>query len=107
MFRYLKVDWSRFYKTDVRLFEIQKSGGYSRDTAITNELGSIKADLQPYGGELAREHYGVSVECQMQMFCEHCEAVKVGSYAEADGVRYRIVYVASWDCGLEVLLNKE
>ena len=42
-------------------------------------LSEIKADVQPYSGGRAREQYGLDIECQMRMFCDMSDDVKVGN----------------------------
>lgn len=97
--------FKRFYASDAQLVTISNGKGYSdRGDTVTTPLASIKADIQPIGGELAANEYGFSEECQARMFCEPNEHIKVGNYVTAEGRLYRIVYIASWTSP-EVLLQ--
>lgn len=98
--------FSRFYNTDVWILKITTGQGYSdRGEEIKTELAAIKADIQPRGGGLSEKNYGLSEDYQARMFCDNNEHIAVGNYAEADGQRYRIIYVAPWEFGAEVLLQ--
>ncbi len=65
-----------------------------------------KADVQPYSGGRAREQYGLDIECQMRMFCDMSDDVKVGNRVEYDGDIYDITYVQKWDSGLVAMLER-
>ena len=65
-----------------------------------------KADIQPYSGGRAREQYGLDIECQMRMFCDMSDDVKVGNRVEYDGDIYDITYVQKWDSGLVAMLER-
>ena len=69
-------------------------------------LSEIKADVQPYSGGRAREQYGLDIECQMRMFCDMSDDVKVGNRVEYDGDIYDITYVQKWDSGLVAMLER-
>ena len=57
--------FKRFSASDAQLVTISNSKGYSdRGDTVTTPLASIKADIQPIGGELAANEYGFSEECQ-------------------------------------------
>lgn len=96
--------FSRFYNKDVIIaeYEIDDYTGKAEKTV----LSEIKADVQPYSGGRAREEYGLDIECQMRMFCDMSNGVKVGNRVEYDGDIYDITYVQKWDSGLVAMLER-
>lgn len=103
VFRVMSV-FSRFYNKDVIIaeYEIDDYTGKTEKTV----LSEIKADVQPYSGGRAREQYGLDIECQMRMFCDMSDDVKVGNRVEYDGDIYDITYVQKWDSGLVAMLER-
>lgn len=83
-------------------YEIDDYTGKTEKTV----LSEIKADVQPYSGGRAREQYGLDIECQMRMFCDMSDDVKVGNRVEYDGNIYDITYVQKWDSGLVAMLER-
>ena len=83
-------------------YEIDDYTGKTEKTV----LSEIKADVQPYSGGRAREQYGLDIECQMRMFCDMLDDVKVGNRVEYDGDIYDITYVQKWDSGLVAMLER-
>ena len=83
-------------------YEIDDYTGKTEKTV----LSEIKADVQPYSGGRAREQYGLDIECQMRMFCDMSDDVKVGNRVEYDGDIYDITYVQKWDSGLVAMLER-
>lgn len=96
--------FERFYTTDVSVISF-KIDDYTGD-AQTSILGTLKADVQPYSGDKAREEYGVEIECQKRMFCAESADIDVKNHIKIDGVIYEITHIARWELGLEVMLNK-
>ena len=96
--------FSRFYNKDVIIaeYEIDDYTGKAEKTV----LSEIKADIQPYSGGRAREEYGLDIGCQMRMFCDMSDDVKVGNRVEYDGDIYDITYVQKWDSGLVAMLER-
>lgn len=94
-----------FYNTEVQVLEITVKGVYEKVRTET-ELCLVCADIQPYSGGLAEAEYGYSSECQFRMFCDKTEAIKMGNYIKHEGKLYKILYVAEWELGLEVLLSE-
>ena len=103
VFRVMSV-FSRFYNKDVIIaeYEIDDYTGKAEKTV----LNEIKEDIQPYSGGRAREQYGRDIECQMRMFCDMSDDVKVGNRVEYDGDIYDITYVQKWDSGLVAMLER-
>ena len=97
--------FERFYATDAQILTRTSGGPYSeRGKPKETTLTTIKADLQPIGGDMAAKDYGVAEECQVRMFCGYNKHIKTGNYVRAQGQLYRIVYVAPWTSP-EVLLQ--
>ena len=103
LFRVTSV-FSDFYDKTVIIaeYEIDDYTGKTEKTV----LSEIKADVQPYSGGRAREQYGLDIECQMRMFCDMSDDVKVGNRVEYDGNIYDITYVQKWDSGLVAMLER-
>lgn len=97
--------FEEFYAADVRIISIKETGGYS-DTQQITELCTLKADIQSYGGGLAEKDYGLTVECQKRMYCVQNDNLAEGNYAEANGKRYKLVYVDTDDMGAMALLRE-
>lgn len=97
--------FEEFYVTDARIISIKETGGYS-DTQQITELCTLKADIQSYGGGLAENEYGLSVECQKRMYCDRNDNLTEGNYVEANDKRYKIVYVDTNDMGTMALLRE-
>lgn len=96
--------FKRFYNTDVTVvrYEINDYSGEK----TTDILGTLKADIQPYSGDKAREAYGVEIECQMRMFCDYDPNIDVKNYLEIKGEIYEVTHIAEWSAGLEVMLKR-
>lgn len=103
VFRVTSV-FNDFYDKTVIIaeYEIDDYTGKTEKTV----LSEIKADVQPYSGGRAREQYGLDIECQMRMFCDMSDDVKVGNRVEYDGDIYDITYVQKWDSGLVAMLER-
>lgn len=103
VFRVTSV-FSDFYDKTVIIaeYEIDDYTGKTEKTV----LSEIKADVQPYSGGRAREQYGLDIECQMRMFCDMSDDVKVGNRVEYGGDIYDITYVQKWDSGLVAMLER-
>ena len=99
--------FDEFYNIDVKIFKVETSNNYSGEAKDIIELCTIKADVQPYGGGLARKEYGLEVNCQLRMYCKNHTDVKEGNYVQIDGKNYSIVYVAPWEMGREAILKSE
>ena len=97
--------FEEFYAADVRIISIKETGGYL-DTQQITELCTLKADIQSYGGGLAEKDYGLTVECQKRMYCVQNDNLTEGNYAEANGKRYKLVYVDTDDMGAMALLRE-
>ena len=103
VFRVTSVYSDFFDKTVIIAeYEIDDYTGKTEKTV----LSEIKADVQPYSGGRAREQYGLDIECQMRMFCDMSDDVKVGNRVEYDGDIYDITYVQKWDSGLVAMLER-
>lgn len=98
--------FSRFYKTPVKIYGIKSGSSYSK-AAVMELLCSVNADIQPYGGGLSEEDFGLSVSRRFKMYCGECDDVREGNYAEFDGKRYRIVLVERWNMGITAILDGE
>lgn len=94
-----------FYDTEVQIIQITEKGVYEK-LRTEKVLGTIYADIQPYGGGLAEEKYGYKSECQFRMFCDNTEGIAMGNYIRYKDKTYKIAYVAEGEMGPEVLLNE-
>ena len=103
VFRVTSV-FSDFYDKTVIIAEYEIDDYTGKTEKIV--LSEIKADVQPYSGGRAREQYGLDIECQMRMFCDMSDDVKVGNRVEYDGDIYDITYVQKWDSGLVAMLER-
>ncbi len=99
-------EFERFYNTEVKIIKKTESGGYTRKSHEVEELCTVKADIQPYGGGLAEKEYGFTVECQKRMFCADNPHITEGVYAIADNIKYKVVSVVSRSGGMTVLLQR-
>jgi SPP1 family predicted phage head-tail adaptor len=71
-------------------------------------VATIRADIQPLGGELAQKEYGiVEVGITARMFCNPSEAVQEARRVIYDGKTYEIRHVAAYRGHYEVLLRPE
>lgn len=70
------------------------------------EIGSIKGNLQDYGGGLAEKEYGLQVECQKKFYCPDNNELKVGRYLKIGTLNYRIEHIADGKLGLTLLLKE-
>lgn len=102
--RVISNPFKRFYTSDVTVIKVKETGAYTKTQTVT-KLASFKADIQPYNGGLAAKDYGLEVECQKRMFCEHNGYLTEGNYVETGGQRYKIIYVEDWDSGAMVILR--
>lgn len=96
--------FSRFYKTPVKIFSVKQGSSY-RNEAETEQVCSILADLQPYGGGMEEKQFGLEVKRRLKMYCGDCGEIAEGGYAEADGRRYRIISVERRSMGIVAVLE--
>ena len=75
-------------------------------TYTLKSLGGVTGDLQPYGGELLKNEYGLARECQKRFFCKRDDNIKEGVYLIIDDTSFEVVYVDEWDAGYIVMLNE-
>lgn len=69
-------------------------------------VGTIQADIQPLGGELAQKQYGiVEAGITMRMFCNPSDEVQLARQVVWDGKTYEIRYVAPYRGHIEALLR--
>lgn len=94
-----------FYRDTVTVLKITVSGGYTK-TEKVETLGTVTGDMQPYGGGLAQQEYGLAVECQKRFFCAANDAIRAGNHIDAGGVRYRIEYAENDRLGMTALLRE-
>lgn len=90
--------------------EIQaKTTGYDDEgipTQTWDTVATIRADIQPLGGELAERQYGiVETGITSRMFCNPANAVQLARRVVHDGKTYEIRHVASYRGHMEVLLR--
>lgn len=93
-----------FYKNTFDVLKITRGTGYDRSEKL-EKLCTLTGDLQPYGGGLAQTEYGLSIDCNMRLFCGENEHIKTGNHIEANGLRYRIEYAANRSLGMLALLK--
>lgn len=94
-----------FYNDTVEVVEIKETGAYNKQTTQTT-LAAVKADIQPYSGNLALEMYGYNIECEKRMYYDTCADVKIGNYILCNDVLYRIVYTTERTMGGTALLKR-
>lgn len=94
-----------FNNTQAVIVELGDYDDYE-NTYTIKELGSVEGDLQPYSGGLAEKEYGLSIDCQYQFYCSNNSNIKIGAYVVVGTQKYEIVYVATWDLGMAVLLKE-
>ncbi len=94
-----------FHTTTAIIAELGDYDDYENSYTII-EKGTIKGNLQPYSGTLAEKDYGFKEECQYQFYCSQNDNIKAGSYLIIGSSHYKVVYVAEWDMGINVLLRE-
>lgn len=99
-----KNAFSRFYKTPVKIFRIKHGSSY-REEAQTEQVCSVLADLQPYGGGMDEKQFGLEVKRGFKMYCGDCGEIAEGGYAETDGRIYRIISVQRRSMGVVAVLE--
>lgn len=92
--------------------EIQsKTIGYDEEgipVETWKAVTTIRADIQPLGGELAERQYGiVETGITSRMFCNPANAVQLARRVVHDGKTYEIRHVAAYRGHMEVLLRPE
>ena len=88
------------------VLRITESGAYKK-TRVTEVLGSLDCDIQPYSGKLALEEYGYNVECDKKMYYqENNEGITAGGYIRTGGILYQIQYVTERKLGNTALLKR-
>lgn len=100
-----KEVFSRFYKTPVNIYRLKSGSSYS-NSAETEHICSVSADIQPYCGGLDEKEFGFSVKHGFKMYCADCEEIHEGGYAEVEGGMYRIVSVERWSMGIIAVLER-
>lgn len=90
--------------------EIQsKTIGYDEEgipVETWETVATIRADIQPLGGELAQKEYGiVETGITARMFCNPSDAVQLSRRVVHGGKTYEIRHVASYRGHMEVLLR--
>ena len=67
-------------------------------------VATIRADIQPLGGELAQREYGIiETGITSRMFCNPSDAVQLARRVVYDGNTYEIRHVAPYRGHMEVL----
>ncbi len=94
-----------FAKTDAVIIEKDDYDDYENTYTLT-EIDRVTGDLQPYGGELLMNEYGLARECQKRFFCKANNNIKEGALLRVGGRYFEVVYVADWDAGYIVMLNE-
>ncbi len=69
-------------------------------------VATVRADIQPLGGELAERQYGiVETGITSRMFCNPSNAVQLARRVVHDDKTYEIRHVAAYRGHMEVLLR--
>jgi head-tail adaptor len=77
-------------------------------TESWKKAATIRADIQPLGGELAERQYGiVETGITSRMFCNPSDAVQLARRVVHDSRNYEIRYVAAYRGHMEILLRPE
>jgi head-tail adaptor len=90
--------------------EIQsKTTNYDSEGVPTeswSKAATIRADIQPLGGELAERQYGiVETGITSRMFCNPSDAVQLARRVVCDSTTYEVRHVAAYRGHMEVLLR--
>ena len=85
-----------FYRTDIRVYRKVLSGAYDVSETV-EDICTVKADVQPYSGALAREEYGLDADKSVKIFCENDSRITEGVYVSVNGVDYIVKYAARYD----------
>lgn len=94
-----------FYNTDIRVYKKIITGGYDvSETA--EEICTIRADVQPYSGALAREEYGLDIDRALKVFCDRDERIAEGVYIAVNGREYIVKYTELWDMGMMIVAQR-
>ena len=96
--------FSPFYKTPVKIFRITRGSSYG-ETAQTEYLCDVLADIQPYGGGVDERQFGLLVKRGFKMYCDDCDEIAEGGYADVDDVMSRIVSVHRRSMGIVAVLE--
>ena len=97
--------FSLFSDTEAKI--LQKSGYDDyENTYVLTEIGTVKGDMQPYGGGLAQKEYGLSVDCEYSFYCQPCSDIKEGVYLSINEKTYKVQYAAPWLLGIAALLKE-
>lgn len=94
-----------FYDNTVEVVERTETGAYSK-TVAERVISTINADIQPYSGDLALEHYGYDIKCEKRMYFTQNDDVKAGNYIRYEGVLYRIIRAESRKMGSIAFLKE-
>ncbi|MDO5398221.1 MAG: hypothetical protein Q4G33_09850 [bacterium] len=93
--------------TEVRLVSKGDYDDYENTYSLT-EIGTLTGDMQPYSGGLAKEDYGLRVECEKRFFTRSAlPELKDNDLYVVDGNRsFRIMYIGDYDMGAMLLLKE-
>lgn len=91
-----------FYNTDIKVYKKIITGGYDvSETA--EEICTVRSDVQPYSGALAREEYGLDIDRALKIFCDRDGRITEGAYISVNGTEYIVKYVESWGIGMMIV----
>ena len=91
-----------FYNTDIKVYKKIITGGYDV-SETTEEICTVRADVQPYSGALAREEYGLDIDRALKVFCDRDECITEGVYIAVNGREYIVQYIESWCIGMMII----
>lgn len=104
----------RLRQRDLKIYQYKKHGKFKQPdgTAYTGyePIGTaIKAKIQPAGGKMLTEMYGLRLAYMLTMYCENGVALSendgVCVYAESEP-DYKIIAVRKWDTHIVADLEK-
>lgn len=97
--------FAQFYKTPVEIYRLTNGSSYS-DSADTELIGSVMADIQPFGGGLDDMDYGLNAKRKFTMYSSDCSDISEGGFVKIDGTLYQITYVEHWEMGIAAVIER-
>lgn len=97
--------FTRFYTYRIKLYKLSVSGAYVT-VERRNDICELRCDLQPLSADLAHKEYSAVVDKAYKLYCEPCDKLTEGLYADIDGYRYVVRSVSAWETGAEAVLER-
>lgn len=103
MKRLLKV----FANGELTVYRKGITNSYTLES-VKEDICTVKADIQPYSGELARKEYGLEVGQCLKVYCDRNAKLEEGLYCTVSGRNgeYVIRYAEHWDNGSMLVIER-